>query len=342
MTKAPPLIIGVLTGDPALPYAYGVGGRFGPDDMVAVRRAVEAVNSLDGYTAVQYSDHGRMLDQLRGDPPTLVLNFCDTGYYNLPENERNVPALLELLNIPYTGADPACMGLCGDKALVRQLAAGHGIPVPNETLVDLTSEPFVLPELYPAMIKPNSGCGSQGITPDAVVHGLADAQAYLRWLATVIQGTRPRALIQDFLTGPEYTLGLVGNPGTGFTVLPVLEIDYSQLDPALPPILSLGSKADPDSAYWRALRFRQAELDPATHASMLEHATWLFERLDLRDYGRFDFRAGPDGVPRLLDANFNPTWSYDGKMAVMAGWAGYSYPDLLRMILEAARARYGL
>ena len=342
MARSTPLTVGVLSGDPDLPYAYGADGRFSSDDAAAAQIAVRTVDELDGYRAVSINDHSVMIDRLRREPPELVLNFCDTGYRNLLRNEMNIPALLELLEIPYTGATPACMSLCADKALVRLLAASHGIPVPNETVVDLTADPLVLPDLYPAMIKPNDGCGSLGVTKDAVVHDAREADAYMRWLAGAMGGARPRALIQDFLTGAEYTLGLVGNPETGLTVLPPLEIDYSDLDPSLPPILSYGSKADPDSPYWQALRFRQAELDETTYAAMVDQASWLFERVGFRDYARVDFRCGADGVPRLLDANFNPTWNHDAKMAIMAGWAGYSYADLLGMILDAARARYGV
>ena len=68
----------------------------------------------------------------------------------------------------------------------------------------------------------------------------------------------------------------------------------------------------------------------------------LFFRLGFRDYARFDFRCGSDGLPRLLDANANPNWTADGKMATMAGWAGYGYSGLLRLILEAAVQRTGL
>ena len=187
---------------------------------------------------------------------------------------------------------------------------------------------------------PASGCGSIGVTRDAVVNDAAEADAYLRWLAE--ETDWGQALIQDFLTGPEYTIGLVGNPGQGFTVLPPLEIDYSGLDPTLPPILTYGSKSDPDSPYWQTLQFKRAEFDDETLARLVEYSTWLFERLGFRDYARIDFRAGADGVPRLLDPNFNPTWADDGKMALMASWAGHDYAELLRMILAAARGRYGL
>ncbi|MFV8835038.1 D-alanine--D-alanine ligase [Aquisalimonas sp.] len=342
MTAARALTVGVLSGDPELPYSYGVDGRFSQEDRVAAETAVTTVNALDGYSAVALNNHSALLDTLRRVPPDLALNFCDTGYRNLLHHEPNVPALLELLEIPYTGAPSGSMAVCADKALVRLLAASHGIPVPNETVVDLHADPLALPALYPAMIKPNDGCGSLGVSPRSVVHDAAEALACLHHLAGEATTPRPRALIQDFLTGTEYTLGLVGNPGTGLTVLPLLEIDYSRLDPSLPPILSYGSKCDPDSPYWQALRFRRAELDAGTEAAMVEQAIWLFERLGLRDYARIDFRAGADGVPRLLDANFNPSWNPDGKLAIMAGWGGHSYGDLLRMILEAARRRYGL
>lgn len=340
MTSKETLTIGLLSGDPTLPYEYGVDGRFSDDDREAARRVLETVEGLDSYTARDFSDHGRLIDSLRNDPPDLALNFCDTGYRNQLSNEANVPALLELLDIPYTGAGASAMHLCADKAMVRLVAAANGIPVPNEILVDLHADPLTRPELFPAIIKPNAGCGSQGVTRDCVVHDASEANAYLRRLAD--ESDWSQALVQDFLTGPEYTLGLVGNSGTGFTVLPPLEIDYSQLDPSLPPILTYGSKADPDSPYWQALRFKRAELDEETQSAMVEYSIWLFERLGLRDYARIDYRAGADGKPRLLDANFNPTWNFDGKMAVMAGWAGYDYADLLGMILEAARGRYGL
>ncbi|MDX1755703.1 MAG: hypothetical protein R3175_06570 [Marinobacter sp.] len=334
------LTIAVLTGDASLPNEYGLDGRFSREEVAAVERVLESLEALEGYEVRHFGDHRRLIDDLREHSPDLALNFCDTGYLNRLSNEPNVPALLELLDIPYTGAAPAAMHRCNDKAMVRLLAAANGIPVPNETLIDLRADPLTRPELYPAIIKPNAGCGSLGITPDCVVHNAAEAEAYLLRLATESQWLR--ALSQDFLTGPEYTMGLVGNPGQGLIILPPLEIDYSRLDPTLPPILTYGSKADPESSYWQDLRFQRAALDEETYAKMAEHSVWLFERLGLRDYARIDYRCGGDGVPRLLDANFNPTWHYDGKMAIMAEWAGYSYGDLLGMVLDAARVRYGL
>ena len=68
----------------------------------------------------------------------------------------------------------------------------------------------------------------------------------------------------------------------------------------------------------------------------------LFRRLGLRDYGRFDFRVGADGEPKLMEVNPNPAWANDGKLALMAGFAGIAYPDMLKMVVEAALTRIGV
>lgn len=334
------LSVGVLLGDPTLLYPYAANGRFGHEEIEAVERLKHALDRLDAYRFIYFDDHGRLLDDLRHEHLDLALNLCDTGFRNNWDHERNIPALLEILDIPYTGADPLAISLGTDKALVGAAARMLDIPVPNESYVDLTADPLALPTVYPALIKPNSSGGSFGITESSVVHDPAGAETYLRWLAPRLEV--PEALIQDFLTGEEYTIGVIGNPDAGFTVLPPLVIDYSRLDPSLPPILTYGSKATPESPYWEKLDFHPAELDDVTRAALVNDCAKLFRRLGFRDYARFDFRNGADGVPRLLDANTNPTWYWDGKMAIMAGWAGYAYHDMLQLILEAAAARCGL
>lgn len=95
----------------------------------------------------------------------------------------------------------------------------------------------------------------------------------------------------------------------------------------------------PESPYWTDIVFKRARASPALEAALADACRRLFQRLDLRDYGRFDFRCGDDGTPRLMEVNPNPAWGYDGKLAVMAGFAGIAYGDMLRMIVDAALAR---
>jgi D-alanine-D-alanine ligase len=242
-----------------------------------------------------------------------------------------------MLGVPYSGASPACMAICYDKQIVRLVAAAQGIPVPREICLAPDEDLPHRSDLYPALIKPNQGDGSVGITKDAVVHSLDEGKRYVAWLRRELPGRA--ILVQEYLPGPEYGIGLIGNPQGRLEALPALEVDFTGLPAGLAPILSFESKALPDSPYWTEIRFRRAAADPEGIARMVGHAQRLFARLGCRDYGRFDFRCGADGEPRLLEVNPNPAWANDGKLAFMAGFADVAYPDMLKMILEAALAR---
>jgi D-alanine-D-alanine ligase len=332
-----PLRICVLTGDPRLPDLTKRDYRYNEEDFATQRAMREAFESLPGFAFEFLDDHGVLLERFAHDRPDLVVNFCDTGFRNLAMRELHVPALLEVLGVPYSGASPACMAICYDKQIVRLVAGALDVPVPREICLEPGERLPERADLYPALIKPNQGDGSVGITKDAVVRSAAEAERYVAWLRRELPGRA--LLLQEYLPGPEYGVGLIGNAGGELAALPVLEVDFTRLPAGLAPILSLESKTLPDSPYWTEIRFRRAAADAALLARMVGHAKRLFARLGCRDYGRFDFRCAADGEPRLLEVNPNPAWANDGKLAFMAGFAGIEYPDLLKMILDAALRR---
>lgn len=327
--------ITVLLGDPSLPDPTKPGGRYTADDLDQVVRLKNALGQIESYSFEYRSDHARLLESLREDPPEFVLNFCDTGFRNDVARELHVTAYLELLEIPYSGSGPVALGMGTDKSLVRAVAREHGVPVPREVFLG-PDDP--LPSLaYPAFIKPNRADGSLGIRPESIVDGPDPAREYVARLRRELPGVD--LLIQEFLAGAEYGVGVLGNPGDDFDSLPILEVDYDALDPALPRLLDYGSKTDPTSPYWTDVRFREARLDDATRDQMREWCRRLFPRLQLRDYARFDFRADAEGRIRLMEVNPNPAWCWDGKLAHMAELAGASHATLLERILRAARRR---
>jgi len=330
----------VILGDPALGDAAKPAGRFTAEDLDAVGRLKAALAEIADHRFRFLSDHGRLLEGLLAEPPLRVLNFCDTGFRNVARRELHVPALLELLEVPYSGAGPACVGTCYDKGLVRAVAAVEGIPVPQELHVPAgRREDPPDPERFPVLVKPNTGDGSEGITAGSVA-GDADE------LRGVVERAGRRfpdrdLLVQEFLPGRELALGLIGNPADGFRVLSPLEVDYSGLDPALPRILSYESKTVPTSPYWTDIRYRKAELEPGLQVQLVVWSARLFQRLGCRDYARFDFREDAEGRPRLLEVNPNPAWCWDGKMNLMAGFEGASYRSFLEWILAAFERRVG-
>lgn len=328
----------VLTGDPRLADATKPGGGYSDYDLGYDAVMRDALGSLPDYAFEFLNDHRRLIPRMLEDPPEFVLNLCDTGFRNVAAHEQHVPALLEMLDIPCSGAPPAAMVLCYDKALVRAAAAGLGMAVPGECYVAPDQALEVIDDFaYPALIKPNAADGSLGITRDAVVADAREARAYVAELRRLLPGRA--ALVQEFLPGAEYGLGLIGNPGTGFTILPPLAVDYRDLPPDLPPIMGYESKTDPASPYWTSIHFRQAELEPAVVEGLGDAARRLFARLQCRDYARFDFRTAADGTIKLMEVNPNPAWDHEAKLALMAGFAGHGYAQMFRLILETAQGR---
>lgn len=327
----------VITGDPAQPDPTKDGGAYNDEDRRNIEIMRAAFETIPGFDFEIASRHDGLLARLRDDPPDLVVNFCDTGYRNVPTRELHLPAYLELYDIPYTGAPPAALAMVYDKQVVRLVAEAAGIAVPREFFLAADAPVASIPDLFPALIKPNTADGSVGITKDAVVASREEAEAYLAWFRATLPGRD--ALLQEYLPGPEYGMGLIGNPDDGLEPLPPLEVDFSQLPDGLAPILSFESKAVPDSPYWTDIGFKPASLDPAQQEQMLAACRFLYKRFGIRDWGRFDFRMGADGLIKLMEVNTNPAWAHDGKMAIMTGFAGLEYRDLLEKMLRAAIKR---
>ncbi len=159
------------------------------------------------------------------------------------------------------------------------------------------------PQSLPALLKPALGDSSIGITQKAVVHNAEELLAYFEYVKTAVPGVP--ILVQEFLSGREFSVGVIGNDGA-FEILPILEVDYSLLPQNCPHILAYESKWDPDSPYWTNIRYHQASLEETKWRQLIDSSTALFERLECRDYARFDFREDAEGRLKLLEVNPNP------------------------------------
>ena len=332
--KIKPSIL-VLLGDPRMPDNVKLNSRFNQEDLETVEQLKTAMNVLP-YNLKYLDNHTKLIDYLRQNKIDFVINFCDEGFKNNALQEMHVPAILDMHNISYSGAEPACLALCYNKSVVRAVAQSMEIPVPLETYCTPSDQSVNLPSIFPVLIKPNLGDSSIGITQDAVVNDSESLVTYLENLKSRLSNTP--ILIQEYLSGSEYSVGLIGNPGN-FTILPILTVDYSNLPNTLPKILGYESKWMPNSHYWHTIKYLKAELDIETERQMIDYSIMLFERLGCRDYARFDFRADETGTVKLLEVNPNPGWCWDGKLNLMAGFSGKNYSELLNLIIESALER---
>lgn len=326
----------VLLGDPSIPDAVKKGGKFNEEDIQTVQKLKNALAELEQFRFTFVDRHDSLIKTLSKSPPAFVLNLCDEGFNNKATQELHICSFLEMLNIPYTGAGPACLAFSYDKALTRAVAQSLEIPVPDEIWIDPNNASAALPNQFPALLKPSLGDSSIGITQKAVVFNAVELIDYFNWLKTTIPDVP--VLIQEFLSGAEYSVALIGND-SDFEVFPILEVDYSHLPKELPQLLSYESKWLPESDYWKTLRYKPAVLSEEEQRALTDYSIQLFERMGCRDYARFDFRKDAQGEIKFLEVNPNPGWCWDGKLNYMAEFAGISYPSLLMKILSAAMSR---
>lgn len=335
--------ITVLMGDPKLPDRVKPSNVFDMDDFQTIDRLKDALASLNDYKFSFLTNHKAMINDLvkQNGSKDLVFNLCDEGYDNDATKELHVPALLEILNVKYTGGGPQCLAYCYDKSLVRGVAAEMGIPVPAAFFIKPEDMKFELPVnvSFPLIVKPNYGDSSFGITRNSVVNNLEELDRAISEIRGKFGYEKP-VLVEEFLPGKDITVGIIGNPPESYRILTIAEEDYSNLPEGLPRICGYEAKWDPESPYWKALRTVPANLPDKTEKAVEEWCLKLFERLECRDYARIDMRLSADGVPKLLEVNPNPGWCWDGHLAKMAAMDGISYPEMLGMIIKAAALRY--
>jgi len=331
--------VAVILGDPSKTDVTKPGGVFDEDDFYTINKLIQALSELKEYEFIYLMNHDTLLQDLLKlrNRIDFVFNLCDEGFYNDPKKELHIPALLDMLGIPYTGAGPQCLAYCYDKSLVRGVAREMGIPVPNAVFLKPSDIKIEIPFDFPVIVKPNYGDSSFGITSKSVVY---DEEQLLNAIIELREkfNYNKQILIEEFLTGRDLTLGIIGNPPEDYLVLPITEEDYSTLPEGLPPICSYEAKWIPGSPYWN-IRSILANIPQDVKDYIIECSVKLFNRLECRDYARFDWRLDSEGNPRLLEVNPNPGWCWDGHLAKAIAYIGMSYPEMLRAILKAAEKR---
>ncbi len=332
----------VVLGDPRKPDPLKPSAVFDDDDFYTIDQLKSALKDLKGYQFTYLNNHDTLIQDLlkvRGKCD-YVFNLCDEGYINDARKELHVPALLETLNFNYSGANPQCLAYCYDKSLVRGIAQEMGIPVPEAFFIRPEDSTFDLPFGFPVIVKPNFGDSSFGITQRSVAETIEQLVNAITEIRQQFGYDKP-ILVEEFLTGKDLSVGIIGNPPESYKILPIIEEDYSVLPADLPRICGYEAKWLPDSPYWK-ITSRGAKLSRSTRRFIEECSINLFERLECRDYARFDWRLNAKGEPKILEVNPNPGWCWDGHLAKMAKIENISYSEMLQMILRAVESRLSL
>ena len=316
------------------------GDEDGPDDRYEEFDTPETVQAIanvirgEGHDVVLLGDGREFLGRILDEPPDFVWNMAE-GQGIGRNREAHVPAVLEMLGIPYSGSDPLTLAAALDKDIAKRLVRAGGGTVPEGL-----SYPADGPALhddslgYPLILKPACEGSSKGVRNDTLYYDAGETLAACKWLHEVYQQT---ILIEQFIDGDEVTVGVIGNARGGHDVLGLMRIVPRRRDE--PFVYSLEVKRD-----WanRVDYEAPARLPADVIERLVAASRAAFETLGCRDVARIDFRLR-DGVPYFIEANPLPGLTPGvSDLVILAEGHGVNHAELIRRILHSALQRVGL
>jgi D-alanine-D-alanine ligase len=265
----------------------------------------------------------------------LIFNLTES-YAGDDTKDMNLAAYLELIDMPYTGADPHALYLAQDKSLAKKVFHFHKIRTPFFAVSYRGRLDHSHDIEFPLIVKPLSEDGSIGIDASSVVESVKELMEKIHYIHEQFDSP---ALIEEYIEGREIYAAILGEEKP--EALPLVELDLSKLPEGTPKIASTDVKWEKDSDAYRKTRSHVVEdLDEKTIEKIQEKAVAAYQALKLRDYGRIDMRLTEKGEIYVLEANPNPWLSSGAEFAMAARKSGRTYTDLMRDIVDLAMARY--
>lgn len=316
----------------------------------AIAKALES----GGHTVTFMEGDMTLFERLKEVKPDICFNICE-GHFG-DSREAQVPAILEMMRVPYTGSRPMTLALCLDKPMTKRVLAFHDLPTPPFQNFERIDEPLDPEMVFPLFVKPSREGTGMGISAASIVH---DENQLRQQLKILFERYNQPVLAEKFIEGREVTVGVVGDlrepvarrlPDDedarritwGLHFFPPLEVDMGQY-----PIEEAG-------IYTNRIKVEMAEnfhyICPASLSEQqVEDLNWLtaatFRVTGCLDVARVDFRldANDNFKPYILEINplpgLNPGYS---DLCIEAQAGGWRYEELVNRILDEAIERYGL
>ncbi|MDI6641039.1 MAG: D-alanine--D-alanine ligase [Elusimicrobiota bacterium] len=302
------------------------------DDDETINEITDALES-SGNKIVRIG-HGKNLVSriLAGERWDIVFNICEGLKGRC--REAQVPAILELYEIPYVGCDPLTMSLTLDKALAKQLIQYHGLLTSNficiKSLDEISPKNFKL--RFPLIVKPSQEGTSKGLSKESLVRNFTQMKKRTEWLLNTYQ--QP-VIIEEFIVGYEFTVAIIGN------------------DPpeVLPPVqIAINGATDLGEEFYTHARVESsdikylcpAEIDKTLEKKICDLALASYKVLGCRDLGRIDIRVDYNGNPYFLECNPLPNLGHMDVFPLIAKASGRTYNELICRILESGLRRYNI
>ena len=303
-------------------------------DNPATVQAIQNALAKHGIVSVIMEADEHLPENIRKKGISFAFNIAEGK--NGRNREAQVPALLEMMGVPYTGSDAFALSVALDKAMCKRLLSTYGVRTARYSVI-APGDGFRIPELcYPVIVKPNAEGSGKGISESSIAESPEE-------LKEILQGDMKLygedMLVEEYLPGREFTVGLLGN-GDSLKVFPPMEVIYKGNTQRCYKVYSYKVKCN----YTDYIDYKcPAELDPCALEEMTAAARTVFIALGCKDVARIDFRMDSEGHPCFLEINplpgLAPIYS---DLPMIAEACGLDYDSLVFEIFDSAVKRSGL
>ncbi len=302
-------------------------------DHIETIQAIQKALEKDGHKVVLLEADEDLPAKLRHHPVDIIFNIAE-GIQGRGR-EAQVPAILNFYKIPYTGSDETTLCVALDKALTKRLLSTYHIRTPKYQVAAAGQAIRGGGFTFPVIVKPNAEGSSKGISDVAIIENLP---ALRHMVSEHIRLYRQDMLVEEYIGGREFTVGVLGN-GTAARVFPPMEIIYLKQENPY-QIYSYQVKQN----YKALIQYQcPAVLEPDIEHEMITTARKIYTILACKDFARMDFRLSPDGRLYFIEINPLPGLAPDySDYPMIAAFNGLDYSSLVCGILNSALRRYGL
>jgi D-alanine-D-alanine ligase len=267
----------------------------------------------------------------------LVFNYAE-GIYG-KDREAQIPAMLEMLEIPYTGDSPLSYAIGLNKVKTKEILAYHGILTPKWQVFKTGKEKISKKLKFPLLVKPQAEGSSKGIFSRNLVKNERELRKIVR---EEIKKYKQPALVEKFLQGREFTVAVLGTPPR---VLPIIEVKFDELPKGMPKFDHYEAKWIYDNPKFKADPLVcPAKISKKLEKKIKESVLKAFEILEMADWARFDIRLDKKGRPNILEVNcpagIIPDPKENSRFPRAGRAAGLNFQQLLRAVIDSALKRY--
>jgi D-alanine-D-alanine ligase len=300
------------------------------DTVMAIKSALET----NGHQVILLEADNTLLENLKKTPPDIAFNIAEGR--NGRGREAQIPAILSFLGIPSTGSDETTLCLALDKALTKRLLSSYKIRTPKYAVFPANGPVPHLNLSYPVIIKPNAEGSSKGISDNCIARSYNELLDRLKSNFSSYSGT---VLIEEYIEGREFTVGILGN-GLKAKVFPPMEIIYKKTTQENYHVYNFNVKQN----YKEYVEYQcPACLSQAQEAEMTDMSRKIYNILGCCDFSRIDFRMTNEGRIYFIEINPLPGLApgYSDYPMIVEN-CGVKYTELINSILNAAIVRLKL